>query len=70
MRGTTLKESGSWTLKTLFPNQSFSSVYLLFLQLLLGLFVSFNGRLAYADHAWATAISRTGPTVNAAPARS
>ena len=40
MKGTTLKKSGSSTLKTLFPSiyQSFSSVYLLFQQSLLGLF--------------------------------
>ena len=70
MKGTTLKDSGSCTLKTLFLNQSFSSVYFLFQQSLLGLSFSFNGRLAYTDHAYAIAISRTGPTVNAAPARS
>ena len=73
MRGTTLKESSCSILKTFLPGfyQSFNSVYLLFQQSLLGpIFFSFNGRLAYTDHAKAITISRTAPTVNAAPVRS
>ena len=67
------QESGSSTLKTLFPNfmNLFAHAAFSFNHCCLDFFsFSFNGRPANTDHAWAIAISRTGPTVNVVPARS